>query len=82
VALPRLCVSSVINKPTNAGWMPYTLSNLGTMPVLPGVMYTYLLPAEWERAACFASAPAAAPLAGKEPRIKLGRNALKVVAPA
>jgi hypothetical protein len=82
VALPRSCVSSVINKPTNAGWMPYTLSNLGTMPVLPGVMYTYLLPAEWERAACFASAPAAAPLAGKEPRIKLGRNALKVVAPA
>jgi hypothetical protein len=62
VALPRPCVSSVINKPTTyAGWMPYTLSNLGTMPVLHGVMYTYLLPPEWERAACFASAPAASP---------------------
>jgi hypothetical protein len=54
VVLPRSCVNSVIANPMNAGWMPYNPSNVGTMPVLQGVTYTYLLPSDNERAACSA----------------------------
>ena len=53
VALPRSCVNSVISNPTwHVGWEPYTLSNLATMPAIPGVTYTYLLPSDQQRAAC------------------------------
>jgi hypothetical protein len=53
VALPRSCINSVIANPTwYVGWEPHTLSNLATMPVIPGVTYTYLLPSDQQRAAC------------------------------
>jgi hypothetical protein len=56
LALPRSCVNSVIANPTwYVGWDPYTLSNLATMPPIPGVTYTYLLPSEQQQAACPAS---------------------------
>jgi hypothetical protein len=52
-ALPRSCINSVIANPTwYVGWEPHTLSNLATMPVIPGVTYTYLLPSDQQRAAC------------------------------
>ena len=55
VVLRRSCVSSVINNPTYPPqpYVPYTLSNLETMPILRGVAYTYLLPPDQERVACF-----------------------------
>jgi hypothetical protein len=47
VALPRSCVNSVIANPTwYNGWEPHNLSNLATMPAIPGVTYTYLLPTD------------------------------------
>ena len=53
VALPRSCINSVIANPTwYVGWEPHTLSNLATMPAIPGVTYTYLLPSDQQRAAC------------------------------
>ena len=53
VALPRSCVNSVIANPTGRiRWEPHTLSNLATMPAIPGVTYTYLLPLDEQRAAC------------------------------
>jgi len=56
LALPRSCVNSVIANPTwYVGWDPYTLSNLATMPAIPGVTYTYLLPSDQQQAACPAS---------------------------
>jgi hypothetical protein len=51
--LPRSCVNSVIANPTwYDGWDPYTLSNLATMPAIPGVTYTYLLPSDQQQMAC------------------------------
>jgi hypothetical protein len=52
VALPRSCINSVIANPTHVGWEPRTLSNLATMPAIPGIIYTYLLPSDQQRAAC------------------------------
>jgi hypothetical protein len=53
LALPRSCVNSVVANPTwYVGWDPYTLSNLATMPAIPGVTYTYLLPPDQQQAAC------------------------------
>ena len=53
VALPRSCINSVIANPTwLVGWQPHTLSNLATMPAIQGITYTYLLPADQQRAAC------------------------------
>ena len=58
VALPRSCVNSVIANPTGRiRWEPHTLSNLATMPAIPGVTYTYLLPLDEQRAACPARSP-------------------------
>jgi hypothetical protein len=55
VALPRSCINSVIANPTShVGWEPRTLSNLATMPAIPGIIYTYLLPSDQQRAACAA----------------------------
>jgi hypothetical protein len=51
--LPRSCVNSVIANPTSyVGWEAYTLSNLATMPAIPGITYTYLLPSDQQQAAC------------------------------
>jgi hypothetical protein len=51
--LRRPCVNSVIANPTwYVGWDPYTLSNLATMPAIPGVTYTYLLPSDQQQGAC------------------------------
>ena len=53
VALPRSCINSVIANPKwYDGWEPHTLSNLATMPAIPGVTYTYLLPPDQQQAAC------------------------------
>jgi hypothetical protein len=53
LALPRSCVNSVIANPTwYVDWDPYTLSNVATMPAIPGVTYTYLLPLDQQQAAC------------------------------
>ena len=53
VALPRSCINSVIANPTwYDGWEPHTLSNLATMPAIPGVTYTYLMPPDQQQAAC------------------------------
>jgi hypothetical protein len=53
IALPRSCVNSVIANPTwYRGWQPYSLSDLSTMPAIPGVTYTYLLPPDQQHAAC------------------------------
>jgi hypothetical protein len=53
VALPRSCINSVISTPSwSVGWEPHTLSNLATMPAIPGVIYTYLLPPDQRRAVC------------------------------
>jgi hypothetical protein len=53
LALPRSCINSVIANPTSyVGWDPYTLSDLATMPAIPGVTYTYLLPPDRRAAAC------------------------------
>ena len=56
VVLPRSCVSSVIDNPTGRiRWQPHNLSNLATMPAIPGITYTYLLPPDEQRVACSAS---------------------------
>jgi hypothetical protein len=53
VAVPRTCVNSLIdNPPWRVGWQPYTLSNIATLPAIPGVIYTYLLPPDQQRTAC------------------------------
>ncbi len=53
LALPRSCINSVIANPTwYVHWDPYTLSNLATMPAIPGITYTYLLPPDQQRAVC------------------------------
>ncbi len=53
LALPRSCVNSVIANPMwYVGWDPYILSNLATMPAIPGITYTYLLPSDQQLAAC------------------------------
>jgi hypothetical protein len=53
VALARTCINSVVSNPTwYVGPEPYTLANLATMPALPGITYTYLLPSDQQRAAC------------------------------
>jgi hypothetical protein len=49
VALPRSCINSVIANPTSG---PHNLSDLATVPAIPGVTYTYLLPLDQQRAAC------------------------------
>jgi hypothetical protein len=55
VAVPRSCVYSVINYPQGwVGWRPHTLSNIMTMPRIPGLIYTYLLPPDVQRTACLA----------------------------
>jgi hypothetical protein len=53
LALPRRCINSVIANPTSyVGWEAYTLSNVATMPAIPGITYTYLLPSDRQEAAC------------------------------
>jgi hypothetical protein len=53
LALQRSCVNSVIANPTGYdGWDPYTLSNLATMPAIPGITYTYLSPSDQQQTAC------------------------------
>jgi magnesium transporter len=53
VALPRSCVNSVIANPAGRNrWEPHNLSDLATMPAIPGITYTYLLPLDEQRAAC------------------------------
>ena len=52
-ALPRRCINSVIANPTEyVGWEAYTLSNVATMPAIPGITYTYVLPPDQQQAAC------------------------------
>jgi hypothetical protein len=52
VALPRSCINSIIDNPPWVDWQPYTLTDLATMPAIRGITYTYLLPADQQRAAC------------------------------
>jgi hypothetical protein len=52
VALPRSCINSVMDSPSWVGSSPYTLSNLATMPAIPGITYTYLLPPDQQHSAC------------------------------
>jgi hypothetical protein len=53
VALRRSCVNSVIANPAvPLRWEPHTLLNLATMPKIPGITYTYLLPPDQQRTAC------------------------------
>ena len=55
VALPRSCVNSVIANPTwYVGPEPHNPSNLATMPAIPDITYTYLLPSDQQRATCTA----------------------------
>lgn len=53
VALQRSCIDSIIANPAwYTDWEPHTLLDLATMPAIPGVTYTYLLPSDQQRAAC------------------------------
>jgi hypothetical protein len=56
VALPRRCVTSLIDNPPSVAWQPYRVDNIATMPALCGVTYAYLLPANRWRSACTAKA--------------------------
>jgi hypothetical protein len=52
LALPRRCITSVIDNPPGDGWHPYDLQDLATLPRIPGLTYTYLLPPERQASAC------------------------------
>jgi hypothetical protein len=54
-AVPRRCVNSVIDNPPGISWQPYVVSNIATMPAIPGIVYTYLLPSDLQGAACLAA---------------------------
>jgi hypothetical protein len=54
-AVPRRCINSVIDNPRWAWWQQYVVSNIATMPAIPSIVYTYLLPSDLQEAACLAA---------------------------
>jgi hypothetical protein len=56
VALPRFCVSSIVDDPSSVPKESkvYDVANIKTMTAFPNVKYTYLLPPDEQAAACAA----------------------------
>ncbi len=55
LALSRRCISSLIANPPGGG--PYDLQNPATLPRIPIITYTYLLPPDHQPAACSPNQP-------------------------
>ncbi len=51
LALPRRCITSIVANPEPVNWY-YNLQNPATLPRIPGLTYTYLLPPNRQAAAC------------------------------
>jgi hypothetical protein len=51
LALPRRCITSIIANPQPLNWY-YNLQDPTTLPRIPGLAYTYLLPPDRQGAAC------------------------------
>ncbi len=51
LALPRRCINSIIDNPQPVNWY-YNLQDPATLPRIPGLTYTYLLPPNRQAAAC------------------------------
>jgi hypothetical protein len=52
LALPRRCMTSVIDNRRSGGWRPYDLQDPTTLPRIPDLTYTYLLSPERQASAC------------------------------